>query len=216
MIAFTLLIIDERIFPLTIILKKSTILANTFKKGGHFVQPVTIRNVVPEDAEELLAIYTPYILETAITFEIEVPSVQNFKDRIQNISFKYPYLVAVQNNRIIGYAYASAFKERPAYNWSVETSIYMDQSFCGIGIGRILYAELEKILKKQHIYNLCACIAYPNPQSIAFHESLGYQTVAHFHKSGYKFGTWHDMIWMEKSILEHVSSPSPFIPYQSL
>lgn len=180
------------------------------------MQPVIIRNVLPQDANALLAIYTPYVLKTPITFEIEIPALQDFEERIRNISSKYPYLVAILGNNIVGYAYASAFKGRAAYDWSVETSIYVDEAFHGKGIGRILYTALENALKEQHICNICACIVYPNPPSIAFHESFGYQTVAHFHKSGYKFGTWHDIIWMEKFINEHVVSPESFIPYRSL
>lgn len=180
------------------------------------MQQVIIRNALPEDADALLAIYTPYVLKTPITFETEVPALHDFKERICSISSKYPYLVAILGNKVVGYAYASAFKGRAAYNWSVETSIYVDESFCGKGIGRILYTELENALKKQHICNACACITYPNPSSITFHESFGYQTVAHFHKSGYKFNTWHDIIWMEKFINEHAAPPESFIPYNSL
>ncbi len=186
------------------------------RKAVFFVQQVIIRNAFPEDADAILAIYTHYILKTAITFEIEVPSLPDFKERIRNISSKYPYFVAVLGNNIAGYAYASAFKGRAAYDWSVETSIYVDKTICRKGIGRKLYTALENALKKQHICNLCACITYPNPSSIAFHESLGYQTVAHFHKSGYKFDTWHDIIWMEKFIHEHAIPPESFLPYNTL
>lgn len=177
---------------------------------------VEIRPVAKNDVGRLLDIYAPYIKETAITFEYEVPSLQEFENRIASISLRYPYLVAVIDDEIRGYAYASAFKNRAAYNWSAETSIYIDLDYHGQGIGSLLYQRLEEILKAQNICNLCACIAYPNPESIGFHHHMGYKTVAHFHKSGYKFNTWYDMIWMEKFISKHRVGPKPFIPVKEV
>ena len=179
-------------------------------------QPVRIAPVSLKDAGALLKIYAPYVKKTAITFEYEVPALTEFEERIRNISSRYPYLTAWQGNEILGYAYASSFKSRAAYAWSVETSIYVAEDVRGSGIGSLLYTELEKQLKKQNICNLCACISYPNPPSIAFHEKFGYTTVAHFHNSGYKFNTWYDMIWMEKFIGEHTPHQKPFIPISSI
>lgn len=175
-----------------------------------------IRPVKPEDAPELVKIYAPYVEHTAITFEYEVPSAEEFLRRIHNTAEKYPYLVAEENGELSGYAYASAFKGRAAYDWSVETSIYVRENCHRSGIGRALYAGLEKCLTAQHVCNVCACITYPNPDSIAFHESFGYHTVAHFHKSGYKLGCWHDMIWMEKELCPHTVPPMPFVPIAEL
>ena len=176
----------------------------------------TVRSASLADAEALLSIYAPYVTDTAITFEYDVPSLAEFQERIHNIISRYPYLTACRGGEILGYAYASAFKERKAYDWSVETSIYVQRNSHGQGIGSCLYDELERRLKKQNVCNLCACITYPNPESIAFHEKHGYTTVAHFHKSGYKFDTWHDMIWMEKFINEHASCQKPFIPVKEV
>lgn len=175
-----------------------------------------IRPVSLEDTEALLAIYAPYVADTAITFEYDVPSLSEFQERIHNICARYPYLAACLNGEILGYAYASTFKGRKAYDWSVETSVYVKRGAHGQGIGSRLYEELERRLKKQNICNLCACITYPNPESIAFHEKHGYTTVAHFHKSGYKFDTWYDMIWMEKFINEHGSCQKQFIPIKEV
>lgn len=178
---------------------------------------ITIRDAKLEDTKELLAIYRPYVEKTAITFEYEVPTEEEFQTRVENILKKYPYLVAVnEDNEIIGYTYASAFKTRRAYDWSVETSIYIKEGRHGNGLGKLLYLRLEDILKEMGICNMCACIAYPNPESEIFHEKLGYQTVAHFHKSGFKMGKWYDMIWMEKSIGEHSSEPEEVLPYPLL
>ncbi len=173
---------------------------------------ITIRIARESDKEELLAIYAPYVSETAITFEYTVPTHEEFRDRIRKTLAKYPYLVAVQDAEILGYAYASEFKNRAAYDWAVETTIYVKQDSRKSGVGKKLYQALEEVLKQQHICNLYACIAYPNPGSIGFHERLGYQTIGHFSKCGYKFETWYDMIWMEKMIAEHDQHPEPFKP----
>lgn len=175
-----------------------------------------IRIATLKDAPALQKIYAPYVEQTPITFEYEVPSTEEFAKRMAAILPNYPYLVAEENGEILGYAYASAFKSRAAYAWSVETSIYIKMGVHKQGIGTALYQELETQLAKQHICNLCACIAYPNPPSIAFHERFGYKTIAHFNRSGYKQGAWHDMIWMEKELCPHTIPPLPFIPYSQL
>lgn len=163
-----------------------------------------------QDAEALLAIYAPYVEQTAITFEYDVPTVDEFRRRIEEVSKRYPWLVAVDGTRIVGYAYASAFQKRAAYQWAVETSIYVDRNERGRGIGRRLHETLEEALKQQGILNMNACIAYTEQEdeyltldSVRFHERLGYSRVARFHKCGKKFGRWYDMIWMEKLIGEH-------------
>ena len=178
---------------------------------------ITIRDARIEDGKELLAIYKPYVEKTAITFEYEVPTEEEFENRVAKTLEKYPYLVALdEREQIIGYTYASAFKGRKAYDWSVETSIYIAEGRHGEGLGKQLYQKLEAILKEMGICNMCACIAYPNPESECFHEKLGYKTVAHFHKSGFKMGKWYDMIWMEKFIGEHTETPQDVILYPNL
>jgi L-amino acid N-acyltransferase YncA len=180
---------------------------------------VLIRMASESDAEEILEIYSPYVRDTAITFDYEIPSVSEFAHRIHNTLKKYPYLVAVEEDRIIGYACASAFKERAACDWAVETTLYLKQDCRGRGVGKMLYVALEDILKRQHILNLNACIAYTAVEdthldhtSVAFHQHLGYRKVAHFTKCGYKFGTWYDVICMEKMLGEHPAAPQPFVP----
>lgn len=177
---------------------------------------ITLRTAECSDAERLLEIYAPYIEHTAITFEYEVPMVEEFRTRIAHTLEKYPYIVAEQNGYIMGYAYAGSFKGRAAYNWSVETSIYVEQSIQHHGIGGKLYTGLEKILKEMNILNLNACIGYPKAEdeyltrnSVEFHEHMGYRMVGRFHDSGYKFGRWYDMVWMEKLLGEHPDEPAP-------
>lgn len=193
------------------------------KEGRIMNTSVTIRMATKADAKEILAIYAPYVKDTAISFEYDVPSVEEFAERINNILKKYPYIVAMDNNQIIGYAYASSFKERVAYDWAVETTVYLRQDCRGKGVGKKLYLALEEILKRQNILNLNACIAYTSTDntyltnaSTYFHERLGYKKVAHFTKCGYKFGNWYNMIWMEKIIGEHSANPKSVIPISEL
>lgn len=171
---------------------------------------ITIRAASEYDAEVLLNIYAPYIRETAITFEYDIPTVEEFAERIRHTLNRYPYLVAECEGEIVGYAYASSFHERAAYDWAAETSIYVSMDKKRLGIGVKLYEVLEKMLKKQGILNLNACIACPiendpylTRDSVAFHEKMGYRIVGHFSKCGYKFNRWYDMVWMEKHIGEH-------------
>lgn len=166
-----------------------------------------------EDAPALLSIYAPYVTETPITFEYEIPSKEEFSHRISNTLTKYPYLVAEIANTPVGYAYASSFHPRAAYGWCAETSIYLNKAMHGQGIGTLLYRKLEQILKVQNVLNLNACITYPNPESIAFHEKFDYTFTAHFHHCGFKLNCWYDMIWMEKMLGEHSIPPADFIPY---
>ena len=175
---------------------------------------MNIEKVVLEDAKELLSIYAPYVKETAISFEYEVPTEEEFASRIQHISSKYPYIKAIEDGRILGYAYANTFKGRQAYDWSVETTIYLRQDAKRRGIGRMLYEQLEKSLKDMGILNMNACIAVPikedihlSNDSFYFHSKMGFELVGTFHKSGYKFEKWYDMIWMEKMIGEHDAKP---------
>lgn len=181
-----------------------------------------IEKVTVEDAEELLEIYAPYVENTAITFEYDVPSKDEFEERIKNISAKYPYIKAVHEGKIVGYAYAASFKDRRAYDWSVETTIYVKNNCKRMGIGKALYEVLEQKLKDMGILNMNACIACPvqegrylNDDSIRFHDNMGFTEAGHFHNSGYKFGQWFDMIWMEKMIGEHNANPHEVIWQQN-
>ena len=177
---------------------------------------MNIRIAKPEDAKKLVDIYKYYVEETSVTLEYDIPSIEEFTKRIEKTLKKYPYLVAEKNNKIYGYAYAGAFKGRRAYDWSVETSIYVKAGISNHGVGTLLYKELERYLKLQNIINVNACITYPNEQSENFHKKFGYKVVAHFTKCGYKFGEWKDMIWMEKFIAEHNIPPKAMIPFSKL
>ncbi|MDD6332098.1 MAG: GNAT family N-acetyltransferase [Clostridium sp.] len=182
-----------------------------------------IRVATPQDAEALLAVYAPYVTDTAITFEYEVPSLTEFRERIRHTLERYPYLVMEQDGEILGYAYAGPFKERAAYDWAVETTIYVKQGMKEQGIGRKLYQALEDTLIWQNILNLNACIGYPTVEdeyltrnSMEFHQHLGYRLVGQFYQCGYKFGRWYDMVWMEKLVGEHGVEPVRVKPFPEL
>lgn len=179
---------------------------------------ISIRNATKADAKAIQAIYAPYVERTAISFEYEVPTVEEMAQRMEVVQKEFPWLVAEENERVVGYIYAHAFHERAAFQWAVETSIYVKWDEKRKGIGRKLHDALETALKQQGILNLNACIAfvpdnnkgqgatdpYLNLDSVRFHEQMGYIRAAHFHQCGKKFGHWYDMIWMEKIIGEHL------------
>lgn len=175
---------------------------------------VVIRKATLDDASVLAAIYAPYVRETAITFEYEPPTAEEFAERMRGTLAFYPYLVAELDGEPVGYAYVSPFKDRPAYDWAVETSIYVAQGSSGKGIGRKLHDALEACLRAQGILNMCACIAVPDGpddetltrNSEQFHAHLGYRLVGEFHRCGYKNGRWYNMVWMERMIGEHLDA----------
>ncbi len=177
---------------------------------------IVIEVVELKDAPRLLEIYAPYVLNTTVSFELSVPSLEEFEDRIATTLKKFPYFTAKIDGEICGYCYVSAFKSRAAYQWSVETSVYVDEKCKGQGIGRKLYEILEVVCRKMNILNMNACISYPNPGSISFHEKMGYEKVAHFNQIGYKFDSWIDMIWMEKSLGEHMHNPPEIVPFMDI
>lgn len=182
-----------------------------------------IRTAGISDAQEILEIYAPYVRKTAITFEYEVPALAELERRIKHTLARYPYIVAEKDGEILGYAYTGVFKERAAYDWAAEVSIYVKEDRHGLGIGSRLYAVLEEISRAQHILNLNACIAYSDMEdayltkdSVKFHSHMGYHLVGTFHQCGYKFGRWFDMVWMEKALGEHPAEPAPVIAFAEM
>lgn len=184
---------------------------------------LTVRPVAPSDAARLAEIYAPYVTDTAISFEAVPPDAQEFARRIGKTLQTYPYLVAEQDGVILGYCYAGSFVGRAAYNWAAELSIYLDREYRGRGAGRLLYEEMERLLRAMHITNLYACIGHTDRpdshldnNSEQFHAHMGFTTVGVFKNCGRKFDTWYDMIWMEKIIAPHTDAVKPMIPYPLL
>ena len=182
-----------------------------------------IRPATEADADRILAIYSYYVENTSVTYEYEVPSLEEFTQRIQNTRKRYPYLVIEDEGVIMGYCYASSFHPRAAYQWCCELSIYLDKDARRCGMGRLLYQEMESLLKKMGFTNLYACIAFPEEEdayltrdSEKFHKKLGFTTVANFARCGYKFQNWYGMIWMEKIIGPHLKEQPPVLTYEEL
>ena len=169
-----------------------------------------IRQAKQEDSEAILAVYAPYVKETTITFETQVPSLEDFQNRMAAIMEKFPYLVAEADGQILGYAYAHTYYARDAYDWTLELSIYVDRHGRQAGIGQALYDVLEEKLSKQNVVNLLACISLPNAPSIRFHQKRGFEQIGHFKKVGFKFGQWRDIVWMQKR-LRDVAVPEPIL-----
>lgn len=174
------------------------------------------------DASSLLSIYAPYVEKTAITFEYDVPSEEEFQSRIRNTLLRYPYVVAEKEGKILGYAYAGPFHPRAAYEHAVELSMYLSEKSRHQGIGKILLKKLMDILALQQAYNFDSCIAYLDHEdpylpmdSFHFHETLHFRLVGRFEKCGWKFDRWYDMIWMEKC-LPHPEKPEPFLPFPKI
>ena len=169
---------------------------------------IKIRMATPDDALCILDIYAPYVLNTAVSYEYDVPSPAEFKRRISAVLENYPYLVAQCGDEILGYAYAARYHERKASDFSVETSIYIRNDRKKSGIGRMLYSELEQRLRNQGIVSMYARIAYAdredehiNGDSLEFHKKMGFSFAGELHMCGYKFGKWYSLVLMEKQLV---------------
>ncbi|MCL2775374.1 MAG: N-acetyltransferase family protein [Oscillospiraceae bacterium] len=168
-----------------------------------------IRMAAISDSEAILNIYAPYVRDTTISFETDVPDVIEISRRIAEITAQYPYLVYQIDGEIVGYAYASKHRPRDAYKYDVDVSIYVLEQYHGSGIAYKLYDCLFALLIKLGYDNAYAGITVPNDISRRFHEKFGFTLIGTHHKTGYKFGKWHDVVWLEKTINEHSDNPEP-------
>ena len=191
------------------------------------MEKLNIRLAEERDIPAMLAVYAPYVEETAVSFEYAVPSPEEFRSRLFRVLECYPWIVAEQEGRILGYAYASRFHPRAAYDWSVETSIYVQRQARGRGFGPRLYEALEAMLRAQNVLSAYACIAlaetpdeYLDHTSIRFHERMGYRLTGTFPNCGYKFERWYGMVWMEKRLVPadalESRKPAPLLPFPSV
>ena len=161
---------------------------------------MSIRPATEKDLPEILEIYGPYVLNTTHSFEYTVPSLEEFTHRFQTITRQFPWLVWEEAGKVTGYAYGSAPFERAAYRWCAEVSIYLAPEFQGKGIGKKLYAVLEAILACQGYRLAYSIVTAENTGSLAFHKAVGYEFLAEFPACGYKFGAWHGITWLQKSL----------------
>lgn len=176
----------------------------------------TIRFMRDEDIKKILAIYEPYITDTTITFECNVPSLEEFTKRTKAIASDYPYLVCLSDDKIVGYAYAHKHHERDAYQWNAELSVYIHKDHMRCGIGKTFYNALMDILKLQNIRNVYGCVTMPNENSERFHEAFGFRRVGEFVNTGYKLGGWLDVVWFEKAIGLNGKDPEPIVSITEL
>lgn len=166
-----------------------------------------IRLAVEDDCSSILNIYAPFISDTAITFEYKIPSLKEFGARMAKIQKTYPWLVCEIGGEIAGYAYASRYGEREAFDWSVELSIYISPDFQRKSIGKALYCALLDILKLQGFYNAYALVSVPNAKSEKLHESFGFETVGQFRNVGYKLKSWRNIKTFGLKLNEYENSP---------
>lgn len=182
-----------------------------------------VREATAQDAAALLEIYAYYVENTATTFEYQPPSLAEFINRITAARKRYPYLLIERGNEILGFAFAHAFRERPAYDYAAEVTVYLRRDQRHRGLGRILYSALEEELRKMGVISLYACVALPSGEdsrlsmdSPNFHETMGYRRCGEFHNCGYKFGKWYTMVWMEKILCGFPAHPAPLTAYPDL
>jgi len=168
---------------------------------------IKIRLATPRDGEALLNIYKWYIENTAITFETEVPSVEAFGQRIENTLSRFPWLVCEIDGVVAGYAYASKHRERAAYQWSADLSIYVNEKYHRRYIAKALYKVLEETLRLQGYYTVWAGVTTPNPKSEAFHTAYGFETVGVFENVGYKLGQWRGVKWFRYALADYQKEP---------
>lgn len=174
----------------------------------HMKENRKIRFAKPEDAENILNIYQKYITDTVITFEMQVPSVLEFQNRMSKIMEQFPYLVCEMDGKVVGYAYASKHRERAAYQWSADLSIYIEETYHRQHIATMLYDKLIDLLKMQGYCTVHVGVTSPNPNSEAFHEAYGFETVGVFRNVGYKLGQWRDVKWYSLPVSEYPECPA--------
>lgn len=182
-----------------------------------------IRIATEADSAALAEIYGWYVEHTAVSFEYEAPTAQEFAGRIREILLTHPFFVFEENGVLLGYAYAHPLIRRKACDWAVEVSIYIHRDARGKGIGRALYVALEKILRKQNVCTLEACVAscdredpYLTDGSVRFHTRMGYTQVGKMSDCGYKFGSWYHLLWMEKHIAPRRADMDSFCPFPEM
>jgi phosphinothricin acetyltransferase len=172
--------------------------------------PATIRLAEDADAAAVAAIYTPFCETSAISFEDRAPSAAEMAKRIRTLAERLPWLVLDADGVVAGYAYASPHRDRAAYGWAVDTSVYVASRYRRCGVGRALYTTLFEVLRRQGYYKAYAGITLPNPASVGLHEAMGFQPVGVYRGVGYKLGTWHDVAWYGLSL--QAERPNPAHP----
>lgn len=170
---------------------------------------IVLRVANPADAPAIAATYAPYVTDTVISFELIPPDEREMANRLAKTLARFPWLVAVDGGDVVGYAYAGIHRERAAYQWAADVSVYLHENWRGRGIGRTLYTALFAILRAQGYCNVYAGITLPNPASVALHEAMGMVPVGVYRHVGYKAGAWHDVGWWQGVLQTLVADPPP-------
>ncbi len=177
---------------------------------------VIYRIATPADADGILEIYRPYIESTAITFETVVPTSEQFRARVEGVLAQYPYLVAEAEGKLLGYAYASAYRARAGFLWTPELSVYVRQGYHGNGIGTRLFAALLDLLRMQGYQNVCSAVSWPNAGSEKLHNHFGFRFAGLQKKCGFKNGQWCDLAILERRLGDYPEPPPDPIPFPHL
>lgn len=179
---------------------------------------IAIRAARPEDAAAIAAIYAPYVLTGVVSFETEVPDARAMRRRMEAADGVFPWLVATNGDEdgVLAYAYAAKFRERAAYRWVVETSIYVAAAVQGQGVGRLLYEALIDTLRAQGFTQAIGAIALPNDHSIALHEAVGFRRAGFFREVGYKHGRWIDVGYWQAELNDSVAPPQEPRPFSEV
>jgi phosphinothricin acetyltransferase len=175
-----------------------------------------IRVAELDDARQVLDIYAPFCTATPVSFETDPPSVEEMRSRIATTLEFFPWLIAEEEGRVLGYAYASRHRERAAYRWSADVSVYVREGARGKGVGRALYTSLFAVLRLQGIFNILAGISLPNASSVALHEAMGLRPLGIYESIGYKCGAWHDVGWWQFAIRSHDGPPDEPLAFPSI
>lgn len=168
------------------------------------------------DAEAILKIYAPYVINTSITFEYDIPTIEEVRTKMEKIKENYPYIVCESYKQIIGYAYANNYMEGDAYNWNVELSIYVDKRYNHKGIGKGLYTCILEILAHQNVKNVYARITTPNHNSMRLHEFFGFKKLGFYPNCIYKLGRWHNINLMGRNLGNYKEYPKAFIKIKDI
>ncbi|HEX6534798.1 MAG TPA: GNAT family N-acetyltransferase [Gemmatimonadaceae bacterium] len=175
-----------------------------------------IRLATPADAAALAAIYAPFVTDGVISFEFEAPDEAEMTRRLERVTAWTPWLVCDYHGATVGYAYAGRHRERAAYQWSVDVSVYVRHDAHRAGIARGLYTSLFAILVRQGFRNAYAGITLPNPPSEGFHRAMGFRAVGVYHGVGHKMGRWHDVGWYERELAPRIADPPPPMPFAAV
>ena len=177
---------------------------------------MTIRFVEPDDSAQILEIYKPFVLETSVSFETEIPSLEQFRKRIIEYASKSPWLVAELDGQVIGYAYATTHRSRQAYQWNQEVTVYTHPDYRRQQVAKLLYHKLLSYLQIMGFRKAIAIITLPNEPSVHFHKAIGFRPIGTFENVGYKFHSWHDTSWWDISLQKDFDDPKPLLSLEEL